>query len=340
MMAQEKLRPEDIDSAIAQTTQTARSERAERALEDEGAPLQTNWLDDRDEEADIPDFPEHDFRVEDDEAVAVSEAPATPRRTMAVVGGGIGLLIVAGLVWWMFRPVSHGAGEVPVVSAEPGDVKTKPTDEGGMDVPGQDLTVYGQIGNQPAPDTQTVAPQPEAPIATGQTAPMAPSTPAAAPATPAPAADTTAQGGSATTEGQSQIDAVLAEMRATGTPAPAAGAASPAAEVQPAAGSTQTAAAPGTQPAATAAAPAAAAGAVRIQLAAFKSESQAQDASQRLQRSFQELSSQTFHVERADLGAKGIYYRVQAGPLASRDEATAVCARLKQHGQSCILVAP
>ncbi|MBX6323556.1 MAG: SPOR domain-containing protein, partial [Rhodospirillaceae bacterium] len=81
--------------------------------------------------------------------------------------------------------------------------------------------------------------------------------------------------------------------------------------------------------------------AVRVQLAAFRSESQAQVASQRLQEAFHdELSGRTFHVERADLGAKGVFFRLQAGPLASRDEAAALCSRLKQRGQPCIVVAP
>jgi cell division septation protein DedD len=364
MMAQEKLRPEDIDSAIAQTTQVAKPERTDlrvdRGLDEERGPQQTDWLDERDDEADIPDFPDGDFRVEDDDAVAVSP-PAQPRRTLPVVFGGVGLLVVAALVWWMFRPVSSGVEEVPVVTAEPGDVKTKPADEGGMDVPGRDLTVYGQIGSQPEPaETATVLPPPEAPMAAAPATESA-ATPESGTATDSGATtDTTAPAGAApaTTEpaepatdiAEADLNAVLAEMKASGAasapPATEATATPATTEVQPAAGSepTQTAALPEAAPAPAepAEAPAAAAtgGAIRIQLASFKSESQAQDATQRLQSTFEELSGQSFRVERADLGAKGIYYRVQAGPLASRDEATAVCGRLKQRGQPCILVTP
>jgi len=44
-------------------------------------------------------------------------------------------------------------------------------------------------------------------------------------------------------------------------------------------------------------------------------------------------------VQRADLGARGIYYRLRAGYFASRDEATLFCERIRQMGQDCIVAA-
>lgn len=44
-------------------------------------------------------------------------------------------------------------------------------------------------------------------------------------------------------------------------------------------------------------------------------------------------------VERADLGARGIYYRVRAGYFADRENATRFCERIRQMGQDCIAVA-
>ncbi|MBX6324048.1 MAG: hypothetical protein IRY94_19700, partial [Rhodospirillaceae bacterium] len=166
-MAPEKLRPEDIDSAIAQTTHGARpdrdADRDEPALGRERTPQQTDWLEERDEEADIPDIPDDDLRIEEDEALSVSD-PA-PRRMLPVVAGGVGLLVVAALVWWMFRPAPSAPDQIPVVAAEPGEVKTKPADEGGTQMQNQDLTVYGQIAGRPEPqEPQAVLPQPEAPI--------------------------------------------------------------------------------------------------------------------------------------------------------------------------------
>ncbi len=44
-------------------------------------------------------------------------------------------------------------------------------------------------------------------------------------------------------------------------------------------------------------------------------------------------------VERADLGARGTYYRVRAGYFADRENAGRFCDRIKQMGQDCIVVA-
>ena len=42
-------------------------------------------------------------------------------------------------------------------------------------------------------------------------------------------------------------------------------------------------------------------------------------------------------VVRADLGAKGIVYRVQVGPFPSQDDANQLCAVLKVAGGQCIV---
>jgi SPOR domain len=44
-------------------------------------------------------------------------------------------------------------------------------------------------------------------------------------------------------------------------------------------------------------------------------------------------------VERADLGTRGIYYRVRAGYFADRANAGLFCDRIKQMGQDCMVVA-
>jgi hypothetical protein len=44
-------------------------------------------------------------------------------------------------------------------------------------------------------------------------------------------------------------------------------------------------------------------------------------------------------VERADLGQRGIYYRVRAGYFADRENASRFCERIRQMGQDCIVAA-
>ncbi len=61
----------------------------------------------------------------------------------------------------------------------------------------------------------------------------------------------------------------------------------------------------------------------------------------RLQHQFPDaLGGLKLTVQRADLGAKGVYYRVQAGPLADAAKAKKVCAELKLQQQQCLLVRP
>lgn len=50
------------------------------------------------------------------------------------------------------------------------------------------------------------------------------------------------------------------------------------------------------------------------------------------------LGALSLYVDEADLGAKGIYYRLQAGPFAARDAALATCRRLKAEKQDCLAV--
>jgi hypothetical protein len=45
-------------------------------------------------------------------------------------------------------------------------------------------------------------------------------------------------------------------------------------------------------------------------------------------------------VSRVELGAKGTYYRIQAGPVADEAKATQACAALKSRSVGCILVKP
>jgi hypothetical protein len=44
-------------------------------------------------------------------------------------------------------------------------------------------------------------------------------------------------------------------------------------------------------------------------------------------------------IERADLGQRGVYFRVRAGYFADRANATRFCERIRQMGQDCIVAA-
>lgn len=85
-----------------------------------------------------------------------------------------------------------------------------------------------------------------------------------------------------------------------------------------------------------AAAPVAGSGAF-VQLSSQRSEADAQAAFRSLQGKYPSvLGNRSLTVHRADLGAKGIYYRAMVGPLASA-EAVELCTSLKSAGGSCII---
>jgi cell division protein FtsN len=45
-------------------------------------------------------------------------------------------------------------------------------------------------------------------------------------------------------------------------------------------------------------------------------------------------------VQRADLGAKGIWYRLRIGPFADKAAAATACEKLKAEGGTCFVAAP
>jgi SPOR domain len=87
-----------------------------------------------------------------------------------------------------------------------------------------------------------------------------------------------------------------------------------------------------------AAAASAAAGGYVVQVSAQRSKADAEASFRSLQKKFpSQLGGRTPLVRRADLGAKGIYYRTMVGPFASAGEADQFCGRFKAAGGQCII---
>jgi len=86
-------------------------------------------------------------------------------------------------------------------------------------------------------------------------------------------------------------------------------------------------------------APAVAAGGPRVQLASLRSPEAAREEWARLKRENPDLLGKLTAVAvRSDLGAKGIYYRIEAGPLPDRTAAVRLCKALKERDFGCSLV--
>lgn len=80
---------------------------------------------------------------------------------------------------------------------------------------------------------------------------------------------------------------------------------------------------------------------VRIQLGSLRSKALAEREWKRLvSRHGALLQALTLHVKQADLGARGIFYRVQAGPLESVQAANGLCRQLESRKVGCLVVRP
>jgi len=96
---------------------------------------------------------------------------------------------------------------------------------------------------------------------------------------------------------------------------------------------------PATKPADAANKPAAAGPPTKIQLASLRTPDEARDEWMRLKHENGDLLGKLTAVAvKADLGGRGIYYRVEAGPLPDKAAAVKLCKALKERDLGCQLV--
>ena len=83
--------------------------------------------------------------------------------------------------------------------------------------------------------------------------------------------------------------------------------------------------------------PALAAGDYFVQLASVKSDQSARQEWARLRKAHPALLGDlAFAVQRADLGDRGIYYRIRTGPFPNRATAQDMCAQIKAAKLACL----
>jgi hypothetical protein len=222
------------------------------------------------------------------------------------------------ILFWVLNFELAGEGVVdlaPLIEAEEGPIKVRPDAEGGLEIPNQDMEIFKDLGGDSSTETdvEQLVPPPEEPIVPAPTATAAetetiPAEPAAEPGLPAVMApDPSAPGSS-----------------------------------EPAADTADIAPEPAPEPAAEEPAAAIPADAYRIQLAAVRTEAGARETWAEMQAKYpQLLSEMTLYIEQIDLGSdKGIYFRVQAGPLDSNTAANKLCGEVTARGQACLVVRP
>ncbi len=235
------------------------------------------------------------------------------------------------VVWWAHNQDVKAGGrglEPLVVQAPTTPARVKPENAGGLVPPNQDKEVFNRI----APGATEIKPER---LLGAATTPRLPANGLPAPAAPKPA-DSEAKAPSAPTPLHAPAGPSVGGPTPAPTPAPAT-APTPAPSVT----------SPPAQPAE--AGPSIASlidgmsgpsGGWRVQIAAVKTEDVAKSTWARLQSAHGDvLNNLRMQAVRVDLGDKGVWYRVQAGPLDEK-QAQSVCGTLKGRKADCVPVAP
>jgi hypothetical protein len=229
------------------------------------------------------------------------------------------------VVWWAHSQDVKAGGkglEPLVVQAPTTPSRMKPENAGGMVPPNQDKEVYNRI----APGAVPIQPEKLLPASTN---PKLPPNGLPAPAAPKPPEP----------EASKTPTPLQPAAPTTGGPTPP-----PATTDKPA-----TLQSTDVKPATTEAGPSIASlidnisgptGGWRVQVASVKNEDVAKSTWARLQSAHGDvMANLKMQAVRVDLGDKGVWYRVQAGPLDEK-QAHSICGTLKGRKADCVAVAP
>jgi len=252
-----------------------------------------------------------------DDGAARWHVPAGVKSALAVAG-------IVGALWFAYTLGTHhpasvspapSADKVPLIQADEQPMKIRPEHPGGLDVPDRDKLIYNERPGGPPverllPPAEKPEPRPAPPPAPASASAAAAPPPAALPAPPAAA-----------------LPSPPPAAAVPSPPRPVPAAPAHAAPAHPAAVQGKPAPHP------------AAAGHVRVQLGSVKSPDAARAEWQRLKHRYPELLGKlTADAVRDDLGARGVWYRIEAGSFADRAAARRLCDALKEHKVGCRIV--
>ena len=268
----------------------------------------------------------------------------------------------AGVVWYAYNTgIREGSEFAAPVLKPDGPSKVAPTNPGGQKIADQDKLVYGKIDKSTeGRKVERLLPPPEKPLPVPIVRKLPPvsepklEVPKAPPTSelPAPPTETLAEKAAlknnvtpekeapavakvAPSAGTSDVKPQKAERAA---PPPPKVAVKPPAPPKPPAAPKSPAVAP--KPTQTASKPDPAKG-YRIQISSHRSEAAAKSAwAKWVKQHGAILGKLTLLVKRAELDKRGVYYRVQAGPLKDLAAARRVCDALKQKKVGCLVIRP
>ena len=235
----------------------------------------------------------------------------------------VALTIAGGGGAWYFygQRLAGGDDAAPLIRAAVGPVKVRPDNPGGMVVPDRDKLVYDRMQGLENRPVERLLPPPEVPLAPPGAETAEKAAPALTPP-PAPAPESAAR---PTTK----------EVLAAKPPSPPPPALEAAVKKLTTATKPETLMARATEP------PKAQASVYRVQLAAVRTPERAREEWGRLQKKHSTLLGLlTMSLTRADLGTKGVFYRLRAGPLATQSAARELCDELAKRKVGCLIIRP
>ncbi len=270
------------------------------------------------------------------------EGPQRRRpRLFTVLTVVIGGLALAAGAWYvsqaLVKPGGQSVGELPLLVADTAPVKIRPEDPGGAEVANRDKYVYKSLEGEPSEQpVEQLLPAPEEPMAKPvDSGPLIEPLPGvsleAMWAKPAPEPAPTPKAAPAIEQPSSVEKETLAPPEQAAPESATTGTESLLSETAPAL----------VKDTAGVATAETAVGTIWIQLAAMRDQPTATAEWARLMKGFPTvLGTLERRTERADLGAKGVWFRVQAGPFDDPAKAAAACKALAAQGGSCKVVEP
>lgn len=234
------------------------------------------------------------------------------------------LLIFAGVVWNTYRQgVRPTEGGLPVIAANDAPYKRSPEERGGVEVPGQDKAYYDSMDGLGDPAMQKAAVR--NPVDLRRRDPVLDGGP--------PESETPVT--------EEDLPSIVYREADSRTPA------SPVQEEIKISAVQVPAQQPieivdvedDVMPDLPARSRFAASGRFQVQLSALRSREAAESAWSGFQRTAPDLfTGAKLDIQRADLGAKGVFYRLRIGVFPDRAAATGFCADVKASGKDCMVV--
>ena len=267
------------------------------------------------------------------------------RKPVFASGIVIALVAVLGSVIWYSYPRESAQREVmntPIVRADASDYRVSPSEPGGMAIPYRESTVFNTLRAEDGTQTATVEnllPQPEQPVSrdelfaglkVAEATKVAADVTETAPGVVVAATETTPAPVVAAAEAIAApvvAPAVIAEPVKPEIVATVDVKAVDAAKTEPAAGVQKISEAPK-----------ASAGGFYVQLGSVKARAGADGEWKKLQKSYAALSPLSMRVEEANLGEKGMFYRIQGGPVTEAQAKTICQSVTAQKPGGCLVI--